>query len=205
MMKTLLNIGLAIIMVFATACSLYGQATGCIVTGTVHKSLPYKYAYLYNSKKNIMLKAPVVLSHFRFNAVRYEELTLASLFFGMDSLMTYNILLEKKAERIFEEKILAIEDSVNVYVPTENMKEALVTGGPLNKALNDMYLTSNKRNYAEFFLKYPDSPVSLLYLKVLINISKTSMGAGIDCPSYYNSLSSRLKNCEEGKELFKKL
>lgn len=205
MKKTQRNIGLTILLLFSTVCSLYSQATNCTVTGTVDRNLPYKYAYLYNSKKNVLLKTPIVLNHFKFNASRHEELTLASLFFAMDSLMTYSNMLEKKAERIFEEKILAIEDSVNVKVPTENMKEAIVTGGPLNKALNEMYLTNSKRNYGEFFLKYPDSPVSLLYLKVLINISKTSMGAGVDCTSYYNSLSNRLKNSEEGKELVKKL
>ena len=85
----------------------------------------------------------------------------------------------------------------------DRIEAAEISGGELNKALDEMNISILNLNYENYFDKYPDSAVSIYFLKLLAKVSKMPMlSSPINLRSYYTKLSDRIKNSDEGKMLY---
>ena len=67
-----------------------------------------------------------------------------------------------------------------------------------------MNLAIKTRDYGQFFNKYPNSPIAILFLKTLAKYSFNGLPLFSiqECKSAYDKLSDELKNSDEGKELW---
>ena len=196
---------LSFVLILTVHC-LHAQHVGCKITGTLANGTPYRFAYLYYAKENKTIRTPVVLNQFLFQVDQPSQPQVAILFLGTDSLKTYKDAIEERSEIGPKgTRLIAIEDSTMIDIQ-DNINEGIVTGGNLNKDLNDMYLSSKSMQYEQFFNAHPNSPIALIFLKSLIQISKIpNFSSYVDCKLYYSKLSDSLKNSKEGKKLFKKL
>lgn len=99
-------------------------------------------------------------------------------------------------------RTIAIE---NLHVLAGDViKEAVVRGGEYNFQLDEMFQSLNTKTYLDFFNKYPDSPVSLTLLRLLISMSKISpyLKGQLTLKVYFNKLSDNLKQSEKGKKMW---
>lgn len=181
----------------------FGQK--CIVYGTTATELSYKYVYLYDPDTKVFVTAPVIAHQFSFELDRPEKLKILMLSFNMELMKTYKEVLESPDYKYPNgARMVALEDTVEVTLK-EYTKEALVKGKDLNRDIDGMYLAIKSGKYDTFFKQHPDSPVAIVFLKTLTGLAtKGSALITIEqCRSSYDSLSDRLKNTDEGKELLK--
>lgn len=197
------NLLLLILTVFTTL-SVHSQTQNCKITGTLTDQSFYKYAYIYISKTKELSITPIVANKFQFNINRQKEAILGIMFLGLDSLKTSEDVLQNGISGNRISRLIALEDmDINI---TENINTAIVSGGNLNKDLDQMSSTSKSLDFKPFFEQHPDSPIALIFLKSLTAISKNHMLAQyVDCKTYFNDLSDRLKNSSEGKEVWAKI
>lgn len=190
------------LLFFFTQQTVLSQGVACKISGSFTYTNDYKFAYLLDSDSKV-IKVPVKDGKFQFEIDRKKDFVLMNLYFGVDSLRKYSDVLDRRLEGVSDAKVIAIEKIVDITID-EKINEALVTGGMLNKDLSDMKLTKPSE-YEKFFKEHPDSPVSLMFLKVLSRMRNGMFSPYIDCKLYFSKLSEKLRNSPEGKELFSKL
>lgn len=175
-----------------------------IIYGTTATHLDYKYAYLYNSDTKVFLTAPIIEHQFNFELDKPEKPKILILSFNSKKIRNYKEVLESPDYKDPNgRRMIALEDTVKVTLK-DNAKDALVEGKILNKAIDDMNLAAKLGEYKTFFEQHSDSPIALVFLKILAKYSVLGL------PLYtiqerklaFDKLSDRLKNSDEGKELF---
>ena len=197
------NITVLVLLMVLFVAKGFGQK--CKVYGTTAIDLPYKYAYLYDPDTKVFVTAPVTNHQFSFELDRSEKLKILMLSFNMELMKTYKEVLESPDYKYPNgARMVALEDTVEVTLK-EYTKEALVKGKTLNKDIDGMYLAIKLGKYDAFFKEHPDSPIAIVFLKTLTGLA--TKGSALitiqQCKLSYDSLSDRLKNTDEGKELLK--
>lgn len=177
---------------------LYSQTKIATINGVVSNPL-LKYSYLYDSESKVAIVCPIVSEKFQFKVKVEKEFKLLNLFLVSDTL-TKNQIDSWMKDRSGTRMIALADMQVTVV---DRIETAEINGGELNKALDEMNISIKSGNYDNYFNKYPDSPVSILFLKLLVRVSKMPMlDSPINVSSYYNKLSDRIKNSDEGKLLY---
>lgn len=195
---------LSILLTVLTILSAHSQTQNCKINGTLIDQSFYKYAYLYISKTKELSVTPILANKFQFNIANQKEAILGIMFLGLDSLKTYDDVLQNGIVGNRISRLIALENlDINII---DNINTAIINGGNLNKDLDQMSSTSKSLDFKPFFEQHPDSPIALIFLKSLTAISKNHLLAQyVDCKTYYNDLSDRLKNSSEGKEVWAKI
>jgi len=157
--------------------------------------------YAYFLSKSKVYSSKIVGNRFEFLLPRTNDYELGTLFLWSDSLSV------EQAYQMFKNKdndyrSIAIENSY--IIVSKVTKEAIVKGGKLNVELDEMYQSLQDKSYDDFFNKYPNSPVSLTLLRILISMSRISpyFRGELTLKAYYEKLSHNLKQSEKGKELW---
>lgn len=195
---------LSLLLTAFTILSAHSQTQNCKINGTLTDQSFYKYAYLYISKTKELSVTPIVANKFQFNIANQKEAILGIMFLGLDSLKTYDDVIQNGIVGNRISRLIALED-LDIKID-ENINTAIINGGSLNKDLDQMSSTSRSLDFKPFFEQHPDSPIALIFLKSLTAISKNHLLAQyVDCKTYYNDLSDRLKNSSEGKEVWAKI
>ena len=177
---------------------LYGQTKIATINGVV-KNILFSYAYLYDADSNVAKFCPIADGKFQFNMGIEKELKLFNLFLASDSLTKNQI--ESRIKDRSSIRMVALADMQVTVV--DRIETAEISGGELNKALDEMNISIVNLNYENYFDKYPDSVVSIYFLKLLAKVSKMPMlSSPINLRSYYTKLSDRIKNSDEGKMLY---
>lgn len=178
----------------------HGQTKRSKIDGFLEPSF-YTYAYLYLANRGTTVKMPILNKKFSFIIKQENEFETAILYFGIDSNRTYADILDKRSLGFQESKIIALEDTIVVYVK-ENVKESLVVGGSHTNALNAMDEANKTGNYKTFFEQYDKSPVSLLLLSALVRVEKRSnYSTFLDYEKIFHSFPEDLQNSKKGLEI----
>lgn len=184
--------------------STRSQTQNCKITGNINEPSLFKYACLYISKTKKLSITPIIANKFQFDIEKQQEEILGIVFLGLDSLNTCNDVKQNGITGFRASRMIALED-MTICVQ-EDIRKAAIYGGRLNKDLDQMNTCSRSLDFKPFFQQHPDSPIALIFLKSLSIIGKKPLFAGyVDCKSYYNDLSDRLKNSTEGKEVWAKI
>jgi len=198
--------------------SLFAQLFTFEVKGHIEDAERAKYAYLYSAgNKNLFLKVPLVGGNFKFNsnanldgsllrwAVIFVEtrdnVTAAEVKKNLNS-NTWILGGTPKIKSIILENI-----DLEVKKGSQINYAKIAGGGVFNKQLEELDANGNvnKINLFDFIKKYPNSPVSLLKLKGLVNFLKVLPAAkfeqiyGGSPQQMYVMLSDHLKQSKEGK------
>lgn len=182
-----------------------GFAQDCLIYGTTAPDMLYKYAYLYDLDSKTFLTAPIVNHQFSFKLNKPDKLRLFTFNVNTDLMKSHEELIKSPDYGMPNRgRIIALEDSVKISMTTVT-QEAAVKGRILNKAIDDMFLAIKSKKYESFFEQYPDSPISIIFLKTLVKniVSSMPLFSRTECKTYYNKLSDRLKNSAEGQEILK--
>lgn len=178
----------------------YSQNKTATINGIVNNKL-FTYAYLYDADSKQTKVCKIVADKFRFELEQEKELKFYSLFLGSESSILPENQIQHRARDGSGTRIIALEN-MNVKV-VDGIKTAVIEGGELNKAVEEMENSIKKSDYGSYFEKFPDSPVSVYFLKILAELSNGSIFASrINVKSYYPKLSDRIKNSEDGKTLY---
>lgn len=204
-MKKIKNIVVIIFLltIILVTTKAYGQ--GCMVYGSTATQSTYKYVYLYDAETKLFITTPVI--DYQFNFKLDESLKQKILILSLNSKLfkTYKELLESTDnEYLNGARMIAIEDTVKITVK-EDPKNAIVEAKVLNKNIDDMRLSIKSKQYSLFFENHPDSPISLVFLKTLTKyyFNGSPIFTIQECKESYDKLSARIKNSDEGKELFR--
>lgn len=195
------NIVVIISLMLLFVAKGFGQKS--IIYGTTATHLNYKYAYLYNSDTKVFVTAPIIKDEFVFKLDKPEKPKILILSFNTELIKTYDEVLQSPNYKDPNgRRMIALEDTVKVTLK-DNAKDALVEGKILNKAIDDMNLAAKLGEYETFFEQHSDSPIALVFLKILAKYSV--LGSPLfsvqERKLAYDKLSDRLKNSDEGKEL----
>jgi hypothetical protein len=176
----------------------------CKINGRINDPSIFRYACLYISKTKKLTLAPIINNEFHFNLSRQQDDVLGILFLGIDSLPTIKDVKENGVAGYYQSRMIALEN-MDICID-ENMSDAMVYGGNLTNDLEQMNNSTRNLDFKPFFEQHPDSPIAMILLKSLTVISKKPIFAAyVDCKSYFNDLSDRLKNSAEGKEVWAKI
>jgi hypothetical protein len=194
-----MKIIVAILILVSVKLGLYAQTKFTTITG---ETVGRKSTYAYLSAKNEIYSSKIVGNRFEFILPKVDGFVLGTLLFWSDSLSN------EKAHQMFKNRdndyrSMVIEDA-HIIAPTVT-KEAIVKGGRYNLELDEMFQSLEAKTYPTFFDKHPDSPVSLILLRVLISMAKIRayFNGELKLKAYYDKLSDSLKKSEKGKELWK--
>ncbi|TKC13121.1 hypothetical protein FA048_05780 [Pedobacter polaris] len=177
----------------------FAQSNLSKISGSLETS-PYSYAYLFLSERNLTIKKPIINGKFNFLVNKEKEFEMAILYFGLDSNRTYSDIVENRNKGIFESKIIALDDSISIYVK-DNVKDSQVLGGIHTKALYAMDDATKTGNYKNFFEEYSKSPLALMLLSVIIRVDKRTYRSSVDYKKIYNNLPINLQNSKKGQEV----
>jgi hypothetical protein len=197
------NITVLVLLIVLFVANGFGQK--CMIYGTTATELPYKYAYLYDQDTKVFVTALITNHQFSFEVDRPQKLKILMLSFNKELIKTYEEILESPDYKYPNgARMVALEDTVEVTLK-EYTKQALVKGKSLNKDIDGMYLAIKSGKYDTFFKEHPDSPVAIVFLRTLagLAVKGSSLITIQECKLSYDSLSDRLKNTDEGKELLK--
>lgn len=179
---------------------LYSQNKMATINGVVHNKI-FTYAYLYDFENKETKVCQIAGDKFKFELEIEKELKIYRLFLGSESSILPENQIEHRIQDRSGTRMIALEN-MNIDI-TDGVKSAIIYGGELNKSLDEMNKSIENLDRDNYFEKFPDSPVSILYLKTLVSLSKHPMfGSEINVKSYYTKLSERLKNSEDGKILY---
>ena len=177
---------------------LYGQTKIATINGVV-KNVLFSYAYLHDADSNVTKVCPITDGRFQLYVKIEKEFKLFNLFLASDSLTKNQI--ESRIKDRSSIRMVALADMQVTVV--DRIETAEISGGESNKALDEMNISIVNLNYENYFDKYPDSAVSIYFLKLLSKVSKMPMlSSPINLRSYYTKLSDRIKNSDEGKMLY---
>lgn len=176
------------------------QDAKCVVIGKIDSQLVRaSYAFLYFPERKITVHTPITNSEFKFSIDKKVKFEMVMLYFGKDSTKTYNDIQSNRSFGIKELVFVALEDSVHIFVNNNDLNTVKITGGDLNRDLQEMNDTIKSGKYLDFFSTHPSSPVSILFLKTLTRIKDNPMFSQlIDCKLYYSKLSEDLRKSTEG-------
>ena len=160
-----------------------------------------KFAYLYDAKSTQLHSALLVNNTFTFNIIKKQDFQLMMLWLVSDTASNLERLRKISKDRSFT-RLVAVEDFyMGIYT---NAADAIIKGGKFNHDLDRMNAASSSGDYALFFKELPDSPVAMVFLKALITLNKYKEYTDtIDVTAFYNMLSERQRNSEEGIALKK--
>lgn len=197
MLRTLKKIFLTLIA-FLYCSHLFSQEQFNI-TGTVTEHPKVKYAYLISFYKDVA-RVPIVNGAFQFQVQKIRDLDMRALVLSEDSLYSYEAYMKQKREGSDDGRVIMLENmNINIGFFVAN---AIINGGPLTKVLDQMFLTIKSGNYGSFFSTHNDSPVSVLFLKSLVTISKSGTLITIkECEHYFGMLTDRIKSSTAGLKL----
>lgn len=184
--------------------TLRGQAVYCKIIGTFDKPVKYQYAYLLDVKSKSLMLTPITENHFSFNVVKPAGFKTVYLFFEMDSVKSYNYLLEQSRTGSNNRRAIAIEDADLLFYG--NAKQLKVNKGKWNDDLEQMNKAVIAKDFTGFIDRHPDSPLSISIIKSLLVINRMAeLKDKYDCRALFDKLSEPIKNSPEGKELLEKL
>jgi hypothetical protein len=176
----------------------------CTINGRINDPSIFRYACLYISKTKKLTITPIVNNEFHFKLSRQQEEVLGILFLGLDSLHTIDDVKENGVAGYYQSRMIALEN-MEICID-DDMNKAMIYGGKWSNDLDQMNSSTRSLDFKPFFEQHPDSPIAMILLKSLTVISKKPVFAGyVDCKSYFNNLSDRLKNSDEGKEVWAKI
>lgn len=188
------------LLLILISSQLYSQNKSATINGLVHNKI-FTYAYLYNSETKETKVCQITADKFKFELGIEKELKIYKLFLGSESSILPENQIEHRIQDRSGTRMIALEN-MNIDI-TDGVKSAIIEAGELNKSLDEMNKSIENLDQDNYFEKFPDSPVSILYLKTLVSLSKHPMfGSEINVKSYYTKLSERLKNSEDGKILY---
>jgi hypothetical protein len=190
---------LTLLLIFISL-QLYSQSKTATINGLVNNKL-FTYAYLYDAESKETKVCKIVADKFRFELEQEKELKFYHLFLGSESSMLPNNQIQHRTQDYSGLRMIALEN-MNVKI-VDGVKSAVVEAGELNKAVDEMNTSIKTSDYDGYFEKFPDSPVSVVFLKTLVPLTKHPMfGSAINVKSYYAKLSDRIKSSEDGKVLY---
>lgn len=143
------------------------------------------------------MKSNITNGRFEFNLKKSRALDMRALILTADSVLSYDDFMQEKRNRTDDSKMIMVDD---LEITTGKIvADATVKGSPLNNDLGDMFSTIKTGDYEKYFSDHPDSPVSMLFLKSLAQISRSaSASTSFDCKKYFGLLSDRLQQSPDG-------
>ncbi|MDQ8004301.1 MAG: hypothetical protein REI64_05835 [Pedobacter sp.] len=177
---------------------LYAQTEVISITGEI---VDRKSTYAYVGFGKEIFSAKIINKDFKITLPKKEGYELGAIFFWSDSLSNEQAYQMIK-NGLEDSRTIAIE---NLYIVAGKVaKEAIVKGGQYNLELDEMFLCLRNKSYLDFFDKYPNSPVSLTLLRILIGLAKTApyFKGELTLKIYFDKLSNELKGTEQGKKLW---
>lgn len=179
---------------------LYSQNKMAAINGLVQNKV-FTYAYLYDAESKETKVCKIEAGKFKFELEIEKELKLYHLFLITDSLILPKNQIQDRIKDRSETRMVALENmKINII---DSIKTAVIEGGELNKAVEEMNKSVKNQDISSYFEKFPDSPVSIVFLKALVRLAKHPMiGSEINVKSYYAKFSDRIKNSEDGKLLY---
>jgi hypothetical protein len=191
------------LLLLLTSLALKSQ-TLCKINGRINDPSIFRYACLYISKTKKLTVTPIINNEFHFNLSTQQEEVLGILFLGLDSLHTINDVKANGVAGYYQSRMIALEN-MDICID-DDMNNAMIYGGKWSTDLDQMNSSTRNLDFKPFFEQHPDSPIAMILLKSLTVISKKPIFAAyVDCKSYFNDLSDRLKNSAEGKEVWAKI
>ncbi|MFI5451871.1 hypothetical protein ACHMWN_06895 [Pedobacter sp. UC225_61] len=184
-----------------------GFSQKSLIYGTTASDWAYKYVYFYDPQTKVLLSSPIIDHKFNIEIDKPNGFKILMLNFNTYLLSTYKELLESpEYGYVNGSRIIALEDTVQISL-IDKTQNAIVKGKSLNKDIDDMYVTIKTRKYTNFFEQHSNSPVSLIFLKTLVQnvIDGSSFFNYIECKLWFNKLSEKVKSSNEGKEISKML
>ena len=178
--------------------SVSGQTTHLKIKGILSEGSDFNYAYLQDAKRQLLF-TPIVDGKFEFKVDRTDDLDLRNLFLSKDSIDRTSFVREGKFFRANASKMVAMED-LTIEIGSE-WPATHVKGGPQNIEVDEMFQALKSKDVAPFFQAHSDSPISLVLLKSLIRINEISSDFNYPCSAYYDLLSNRLKETQQGKKV----
>lgn len=184
---------------------LYSQTLNRKINGLLINQLPYKYAYLVDLNRKDIIMSPILNKKFHFDVKQDDDFELRKLFLSGDSTENFDTYLQKSRERTLDERLLAIDSNAEIFIRMD-VNGATVKGGKYNSDIEDMNATIQNKEYLTFFTNHPDSPISLMFINVLLSINSSfSLLKKTDFEQFFSKLSVKLRNTEKGKEVSKKI
>lgn len=195
-----MKLKLTTILFIFISLKLYSQNKATTINGLVNNKL-FTYAYLYDSETKETKVCQIIAEKFKFELEQEEELKFYSLFLGSESSILPENQIQSRIQDRSGTRMIALEN-MNVKI-VDGIKSAVVEAGELNKAVGEMENSIKNSDYTSYFEKFPDSPVSVYLIKILVKLSKHPIiGSSIKVNSYYAKLSDRIKNSEDGKLIY---
>ena len=197
---------------FALFIATSASAQTYTIKGHIKNQGYNKYAFLYSYPDSSTKVCPIVNHEFNFEAEVKRSNKLSEggvIYLGASQSVSYESVKALRAVPPFIDytRPVGIENFTIEIDDEENIKNAVVIGGDLNKQRDDMQATIISKDYEGFFKRNPDASISVSFLMALNRMSKFSGMirfkdlSNDDFLRIYNSLSERLKNSEDGKKL----
>jgi hypothetical protein len=181
------------------ALGLFAQAECATITGEI---VDRKSTYAYVGFGKEIFSAKIINQDFKITLPKKEGYGLGTIFFWSDSLSNEEAYQMIK-NGLEDSRTIAVE---NLHIVAGKVaKDAIVKGGQYNLELDEMFLCLRDKSYLDYFDRYPNSPVSLTLLRILIGLANTApyFRGELTLKIYFDKLSNELKESEEGKKLWK--
>lgn len=207
-----------IILLLLPALS-YAQMVAYTINGTVKNAGTAKYAYLglMTVPKKLVI-VPIQNGKFRFSDqvdLKGEFYDGALLFIDSRNNITMEELSSKLTQHIWlpnrgNLRSIVIEDIDIELDSKDNTGLSKVTaGGTLTKLSDELSEAIRSKASSEFIEKYPDSPVSLNMIKLMVKMYNLPIKSRVEelypAKKLYYKLSARLQATRQGKELKEKV
>lgn len=188
------------LLLILISAQTFSQNKTATINGVVKNKI-FTYAYLYDDDSKEAKVSKIENEQFKFEIENQKKLKLYRFFLGSEA----SILPENQVRHRIQDpagyRLVALSD-MNITV-LDGVNTALIEGGELNKALDEMQKGLESTNFDNYFEKYPDSPISVYLMRILVQASKhTMIGHLVKVDSYYIKLSDRIKNSDEGKLIY---
>lgn len=191
------------------------------VKGTVNNHEKPNYAYLVNSGgRQLFMMTPIVNGAFQFKGsadLEGEFLKYAYLILDERANITAEEANSKLKQRVWNVRetpsliSFVLEDiTFEIEAPEKVNSAKVVEGGFMTKQSKEYGQAIRDKDQITFIKKYPDSPIGLYGLQVLLRFFELpdkdkSEGTWGDPREMYGLLSERLKGSKQGIALKKKL
>lgn len=186
-----------------------GQVTTYEVAGLIKGTSYYKYAYLYQSETKNLLKTKVQNQQFLFVGeftLERKGFNAAFIFLSNDSLDKFIDQQEVVLKQLDRQYRIMVMDGTPIKITIEDeVKNAKVEGGNLNKDYDEMNLAVRERRYIDFIESHSDSPISLLLIRGILPMKKFPFIGQLDFQELYDKLSDKVRQSEYGLETLKKI
>lgn len=186
-----------------------GQVTTYEVAGLIKGTSYYKYAYLYQSETKNLLKTKVQNQQFLFVGeftLEKKGFNAAFIFLSNDSLDKFIDQQEVVLKQLDRQYRILVMDGTPIKITIEDeVKNAKVEGGNLNKDYDEMNLAVRERRYIDFIESHSDSPISLLLIRGILPMKKFPFIGQLDFQELYDKLSDKVRQSEYGLETLKKI